>query len=65
MTTTGHCLTCNGQVQWQECDTGGWWVHICHPDDNHDAKPGWKPAEYMDDHGIWNTRVPMEKLTIP
>lgn len=33
------CKQCNGQIFWQDCPTGGWWIHLVHPDDGHDAHP--------------------------
>lgn len=32
------CLTCKTPVFWQDCPTGGWWIHEKHPEDHHDAE---------------------------
>jgi hypothetical protein len=55
MIYTAKCAPCQQQCLWIECPTGGWWSHIIHPDDGHNADPGWRPAEDMDDHGYWHT----------
>lgn len=34
---TATCITCRGALLWQECPTGGWWIHEQHPDDDHDV----------------------------
>lgn len=31
------CGTCRRLAQWIDCPTGGWWAHLVHPTDNHDA----------------------------
>lgn len=31
------CIHCGGRCHWQECPTGGWWIHEHHPTDDHDA----------------------------
>lgn len=31
------CDVCKGLVAWQDCPTGGWWIHEIHPEDGHDA----------------------------
>lgn len=33
----GTCATCKGGIWYQDCPTGGWWIHDQHPADNHDA----------------------------
>ena len=33
------CSICNDEIWYQECPTGGWWIHTNHPDDDHDAEP--------------------------
>ena len=33
------CDTCSGNIFWQDCPTGGWWIHHQHPEDGHDALP--------------------------
>lgn len=33
----GTCRSCGTGVQWIECPTGGWWAHLVHPPDDHDA----------------------------
>lgn len=33
------CGECNGKIWWQDCPTGGWWIHDKHPEDHHDAVP--------------------------
>lgn len=60
----GLCLHCNFSCFWQDCPTGGWWIHEW-PNKSiekqwkkqaeHDADPGWNPAEEMDVNGHWNT----------
>jgi hypothetical protein len=52
---SGKCIECQTQCWWQDCPTGGWWIHTNHPADNHDADPGWRPMERMDDNGEWVT----------
>lgn len=32
------CSVCRCEVRWVESPTGGWWQHIVHPDDDHDAQ---------------------------
>lgn len=32
------CVVCTGEMYWQDCPTGGWYIHKVHPDDNHDAR---------------------------
>jgi hypothetical protein len=34
---TSTCLACDGIVMWIDSPTGGWWAHVDHPDDGHDA----------------------------
>jgi len=46
---TSVCDTCSGNIFWQDCPTGGWWIHQQHPEDGHDALP--------------NLDVPLETLT--
>lgn len=36
---TADCTTCGGLIGWVACPTGGWWSHIVHPADGHDARP--------------------------
>jgi hypothetical protein len=36
----GTCATCGGQIHYQACPTGGWWIHDAHPADGHDAQLG-------------------------
>lgn len=31
------CQDCKDFIHWIDCPTGGWWAHITHPADNHDA----------------------------
>lgn len=33
------CMACGCRIGWIECPTGGWWAHLTHPVDEHDAKP--------------------------
>lgn len=33
------CTTCEQPIGWITCPTGGWWAHVQHPADNHDAQP--------------------------
>jgi len=33
------CKRCNGQIFWTDCSHGGYWTHLIHPDDGHDAHP--------------------------
>jgi rubredoxin len=49
-----ECTRCGGEVIWQDCPTGGWWYHLDHPADNHDAAAH-SPFEYMNDQGEWVT----------
>ena len=32
------CAACAGSIVWIDCPTGGWWAHLRHPDDDHDAE---------------------------
>jgi len=32
------CDKCQTAIYWQDCPTGGWWIHEVHPKDNHDAE---------------------------
>lgn len=32
------CAVCGAAIRWQDCPTGGWWIHDVHPSDGHDAK---------------------------
>lgn len=32
-----RCKTCSEKITWVDCPTGGWWSHLDHPEDNHDA----------------------------
>lgn len=34
----GTCTVCGGGCRYQDCPTGGWWIHDHHPDDDHDAE---------------------------
>ena len=36
---TSVCGECAGHIYWQDCPTGGWWIHHQHPEDGHDALP--------------------------
>jgi hypothetical protein len=68
MEPSDTCMRCGGVVRWQHCPTGGWWIHDQHPSDDHDAYPGWRPAQEMDDQGWWHTVdpvkvMPMSELT--
>ena len=36
------CGICYTDIFWQECPTGGWWIHRNHPCDNHDAEEWWR-----------------------
>jgi hypothetical protein len=36
---SGVCRVCDDGIWWQECPTGGWWIHDVHPADGHDAQP--------------------------
>lgn len=57
----GLCRTCLDQqrvpaaADWVDCPTGGWWSHVVHPDDDHDADVEWSPEQDMDDHGHYFT----------
>lgn len=31
------CSVCSGFIFYQDCPTGGWWIHAIHPEDGHDA----------------------------
>lgn len=31
------CAVCQTRIDWIDAPTGGWWAHLDHPDDNHDA----------------------------
>lgn len=34
----GICTACQQPMQWINAPTGGWWSHVIHPADNHDAE---------------------------
>jgi hypothetical protein len=36
-TPVSACSVCGLVIHWQECPTGGWWIHDFHPPDDHDA----------------------------
>ena len=36
---TSVCAQCSTNIFWQDCPTGGWWIHHRHPADGHDALP--------------------------
>lgn len=65
MIITSHCTLCHGQVVWQECPQGGWWIHVRHPSDDHDAVVPWKPEEDEDHNGMTFTVEPMRKVLLP
>lgn len=57
------CVECGGVVFWQECPTGGWWIHEHHRAEyHHDAAAEFDPPEYVDDGGSWITRYPVIKV---
>lgn len=31
------CIHCGQPCYWVDCPTGGWWAHVQHPQDDHDA----------------------------
>ena len=33
----GTCLTCKGVLVWQDCPSGGWWIHEANPSEHHAA----------------------------
>lgn len=33
------CGVCSGPTVWIDAPTGGWWKHMIHPEDGHDAEP--------------------------
>ena len=41
---TSVCEVCQTNIFWQDCPTGGWWIHHQHPKDSHDARPTSAPA---------------------
>lgn len=45
-----RCGQCGSGIHWQDCPTGGWWIHLDHPEDNHDAT-GEGPLGYMNARG--------------
>ena len=49
--STTLCLICMDTIYFQECPTGGWWIHEHHPDDNHDAYSSFHPEGGWDDDG--------------
>lgn len=51
--TTG-CRACRRPLIWYESPTGGWWAHVTHPDDGHDAVAP-EPAEYINNGGEYIT----------
>lgn len=61
VTFRGVCRTCvaagrvHAAANWISCPTGGWWSHLIHPEDDHEADIGWQPEQAMDDHGHYYT----------
>lgn len=33
------CAVCQQTCEYIDCPTGGWWAHLTHPADGHDADP--------------------------
>lgn len=33
------CMACGCRIEWIDSPYGGWWAHLIHPVDEHDAKP--------------------------
>lgn len=57
------CVECAGVVFWQECPTGGWWIHEQHQAEYlHGAAAEFDPIEYIDERGSWITRYPVIKV---
>lgn len=46
------CSTCGEAVYYQDCPTGGWWIHDRHPADSHEAVPRAETTERMRDRAI-------------
>lgn len=62
----GLCNLCGITTFWQPAPTGGWWIHDWPSKEvedhfkttegwEHNADPGWKPEEIMNDAGEWIT----------
>ena len=34
-----YCAKCGHDIRWVDCPTGGWWSHLEHPENGHDATP--------------------------
>lgn len=37
---TGSCAVCGGDIIYWDSPHGGWWSHVVHPADEHDAVLG-------------------------
>lgn len=46
------CETCLAPIRWVSCPTGGWWAHVDHPSDGHDAVCD-LVLDDINDQGIW------------
>lgn len=46
---TEPCTVCREPIFWQPCPTGGWWVHVQHPENGHDASFDEETYETHDD----------------
>jgi len=50
------CLTCHAGIHWIAAPTGGWWKHLVHPEDDHDATTDVEVEEEVTGDGLWVTR---------
>lgn len=52
---TAQCRICGKRIEWVTSPTGGWWHHLRHPADEHDAVTfdDWQPdEEFEEEHGL-------------
>lgn len=55
------CTVCAQEIEWISCPTGGWWAHVKHSEDGHEAISPVSPrlpdgmVEYLHDPGVSRT----------
>ena len=54
MMLLAECTVCDKRITFIECPTGGWWSHIIHQMDNHDAISPVEIHEEIDGNGVWH-----------
>lgn len=66
-----RCSGCGTGIRYQDCPTGGWWVHDVHPADGHDAEPRPVPGgpvgvvELAGELGVQTFEVAREARPVP